>query len=122
MLSHHIVDVNNMILLRQAFSQRSSVSTYTPEILPPSIGSMSPKLGLMGWRVYSILPVSGFFLRTSFFERHPSFIMVLNNGSRFGDGGDGVFFHDDYGAVRNGRFHRVTVQAQQVFSFFQFTV
>lgn len=27
MLSHHIVDVNNMILLRQAFSHLSSVST-----------------------------------------------------------------------------------------------
>ena len=65
MLSHHIVDVNNMILLRQAFSHLSSVSTQMPEILPPSMGSMSPKSGLMGWRVYSISPVSGFFLYDS---------------------------------------------------------
>ena len=62
------------------------------------------------------------FPANQFFERHAAFIMVLNNGSGFGDGGDGVFFHDDYGAVRNGRFHRVAVHAQQVFSFFQFTV
>jgi hypothetical protein len=29
---------------------------------------------------------------------------------------------DDHGAVRDGGFHRVTVDAQQVFPFFQFTV
>lgn len=64
------------------------------------MGSMSPKLGLKGWRVYSILPVSGVFPANQFFERHAAFIMVLNNGSGFGDGGDSVFFHDDHGAVR----------------------
>ena len=55
----------------QAFSHLSRVSTYIPEIFPPSMGSMSPKAGLIGWRVYSILPVSGFFLRTSFLSVTP---------------------------------------------------
>lgn len=65
------------------------------------------------------IPFSGFrvFPANQFFERHAAFIMVLNNGSGFGDGGDGVFFHDDHGAVRDGGFHRVTVDAQQVFPF-----
>lgn len=56
---------------RQAFSHLSRVSTYRAEIFPPSIGSISPKAGLIGWRVYSILPVSGFFLRTSFLSVTP---------------------------------------------------
>lgn len=32
------------------------------------------------------------FPANQFFERHAAFIMVLNNGSGFGDGGDSVFF------------------------------
>ena len=53
------------------------VSIYITEILPPSMGSMPPKAGLMGWRVYSILPVSGFFLRTSFLSVTPRFLLWL---------------------------------------------
>ena len=50
-----------------------------PEILPPSIGSMSPKLGLMGWRVYSILPVSATKKELYHFDFYKPIILKYEN-------------------------------------------